>query len=158
MKIQKIKELVELKKKIEDYYSVGDFTVKSREGTMVKARRMFIWYARENGYRGVNVTDVTGFNSDVQIYHLRLANNMIEYGDTEIIQDAYNLFGLDLTRSKTIEARKRLTDEFFEILQDIPLTKITEAKERMSLMVRAMNTKHTPKKAEIITANAINID
>jgi len=149
--------LADIKSKVESVYKVEDITAKSRVGSVVTARRLALWYAKEKGFTNANIHDEWGYKHDIAIYHNNFVNDMIELGDRSTSEAIWECFGVDVTKDLTKEKLVRRHKLFDDLLMSCPDSQIHELRERVEIMVKAYNHKHVPQQAEIIESNALKI-
>ena len=135
-----------------------DFLSKTRKGDVVKARRLALWYATEQGYRPSAITSEWGIGHDITHYHNAYINDMIRLGDKETAKLIWKVFSLDVTKNKTKEKLQRINNKFDDLLMQCPASKLNELHERVELMIKSYNHVHIPQPTEVIVSNSIKID
>ena len=84
-------------------------------------------------------------------------NDLIFIGNISEVNDAWTIFGLDVTKGQSKAKLQRIHNRLDATLMACPESSLEELYERIELMVKAYNHKNIPQEAEIITANAIAI-
>ena len=146
--------LEELKEKVENYYKV-DLRSTSRIRSVINAKRMFLYYAREihgEQYSFQFLSNYVGLRNHATAYHhVNTVKDWIEQNDKIIINDFWKALGISLRKDfYPQEIEEETIDKINYYINLIPKDKLQETLERVRSMAKCYNVIHGKDKYEII--------